>query len=72
MKKIQRTENISRTVGTSKMTFKKSRLRRYTVLTSRYGLAEKGGSLVFDVNSRDTQGCGILQHTSEVDRTKAI
>lgn len=31
-------------------------------------IAEKGGRLVFEVASGDTQGSGIFQHTSEVDR----
>lgn len=29
---------------------------------------EKGGRLVFEVSSGDTQGCGIFQHNSEIDR----
>jgi predicted acyl esterase len=31
-------------------------------------IVEKGGSLLFEVSSGDTQGCGIFQHKSEVDR----
>lgn len=31
-------------------------------------VVDKGGKLVFEVSSGDTQGCGIFQHVSEVDR----
>lgn len=31
-------------------------------------VVEKGGRIVFEVSSGDTQGCGIFQHVSEVDR----
>ena len=31
-------------------------------------IAEKGGRLVFEVSSGDTQGCGIFQHTDKDDR----
>jgi predicted acyl esterase len=33
-------------------------------------IAEKGGRIVFEVSSGDTQGSGIFQHTSEVDRPR--
>lgn len=32
-------------------------------------VVEKGGKLVFEVSSGDTQGSGIFQHTSETDRS---
>ncbi|KAH8908901.1 X-Pro dipeptidyl-peptidase protein [Coniochaeta sp. PMI_546] len=31
-------------------------------------VVEKGGKLVFEVSSGDTQGCGVFQHVSDVDR----
>ncbi|OIW29732.1 X-Pro dipeptidyl-peptidase C-terminal non-catalytic domain-containing protein [Coniochaeta ligniaria NRRL 30616] len=31
-------------------------------------VVEKGGRIVFEVSSGDTQGCGVFQHVSEVDR----
>lgn len=31
-------------------------------------VVEKGGKLVFEVSSGDTQGCGLFQHTDVVDR----
>lgn len=31
-------------------------------------VVEKGGKLLFEVSSGDTQGCGWFQHTNEVDR----
>lgn len=31
-------------------------------------VVDKGGKIVFEVSSGDTQGCGIFQHISEVDR----
>ncbi|TVY29224.1 putative serine esterase [Lachnellula hyalina] len=34
-------------------------------------LAEKGGRLVLEVASGDTQGSGVFQHNSEVDRSKS-
>jgi len=34
-------------------------------------VAEKGGRLVFEVASGDTQGCGIFQHKSDTDRPKS-
>jgi predicted acyl esterase len=34
-------------------------------------IAEKGGKIVFEVSSGDTQGSGIFQHTSETDRPKS-
>lgn len=34
-------------------------------------VVEKGGRLVFEVASGDTQGCGIFQHSSESDRPRA-
>lgn len=34
-------------------------------------IAEKGGKIVFEVSSGDTQGSGIFQHTSESDRSRA-
>jgi len=33
-------------------------------------IAEKGGKITFEVSSGDTQGSGIFQHTSEIDRPK--
>ncbi|CAH0054434.1 unnamed protein product [Clonostachys solani] len=35
-------------------------------------VVEKGGKLVFEVSSGDTQGCGKFQHTNSVDRSPAI
>ena len=36
-------------------------------------VVEKGGKIVLEVSSGDTQGCGIFKHTSETDRyVKAI
>jgi len=34
-------------------------------------IAEKGGRIVFEVSSGDTQGSGIFQHTSEIDRPRS-
>lgn len=31
-------------------------------------IIEKGGQLVFEVSSGDTQGCGLFQHTNQIDR----
>lgn len=31
-------------------------------------VVEKGGKLIFEVSSGDTQGCGLFKHTSKVDR----
>ena len=31
-------------------------------------VAVKGGKLILEVSSGDTQGCGIFQNTSEIDR----
>lgn len=31
-------------------------------------VVDKGGKLVFEISSGDTQGCGVFQHVSEVDR----
>src|SRR6202008_1271435 len=31
-------------------------------------IAEKGGKLVFEVSSGDTQGSGVFQHNSPIDR----
>jgi predicted acyl esterase len=31
-------------------------------------VVEKGGRIVFEVSSGDTQGCGVFQHVSDVDR----
>ncbi|KAB5545587.1 Alpha/Beta hydrolase protein [Coniochaeta sp. 2T2.1] len=31
-------------------------------------VVEKGGKIVFEVSSGDTQGCGVFQHVSDVDR----
>ncbi|KAF8865709.1 alpha/beta-hydrolase [Acephala macrosclerotiorum] len=35
-------------------------------------IAEKGGKIVFEVSSGDTQGSGVFQHKSEKDRTKEL
>ncbi|KAE8453260.1 hypothetical protein EG329_011327 [Mollisiaceae sp. DMI_Dod_QoI] len=34
-------------------------------------VVEKGGKIVLEVASGDTQGCGIFQHTSKVDRPES-
>jgi X-Pro dipeptidyl-peptidase C-terminal non-catalytic domain len=31
-------------------------------------VVEKGGKIVFEVSSGDTQGCGVFQHNDPVDR----
>lgn len=35
-------------------------------------VVEKGGKIVFEVSSGDTQGCGVFQHNSEKDRSKEV
>ncbi|KAM5511611.1 x-pro dipeptidyl-peptidase (s15 family) protein [Fusarium oxysporum f. sp. phaseoli] len=35
-------------------------------------IVEKGGKLIFEVSSGDTQGCGLFQHTNPVDRSTAV
>lgn len=35
-------------------------------------VVEKGGKIVLEVASGDTQGCGIFQHASDVDRPESI
>ncbi len=34
-------------------------------------IAEKGGRIVFEVSSGDTQGSGIFQQMSEIDRSRS-
>ncbi|KAF2170580.1 hypothetical protein M409DRAFT_64266 [Zasmidium cellare ATCC 36951] len=35
-------------------------------------VVEKGGKLVFEVSSGDTQGCGLFEHTSPADRSEKV
>ncbi|WAO90181.1 PepX-C domain-containing protein [Fusarium falciforme] len=35
-------------------------------------VVEKGGKLIFEISSGDTQGCGLFQHTNAVDRSASV